>query len=194
MTDRVNTIQKNELNKHKLHQNVISSLSNKLGIPDLRARNITIRDERNWRINEKQIDYCWLINISRSLIGSCWLFSIKFNECIFRDIKNETELIQGIFTIDKQIEIDKFYSTVQAKNFKDKIKELTSYDMFDVNSGITLDGTGYEYLIFSVNAEIKMSLNNPNSKNWKVWEAEVWSIGKELAQKSKINNLTEIFV
>ena len=65
--------------------------------------------------------------------------------------------------------------------------------MFDANRGVTLDGVGYEYLIFAPNTEIRMTLNNPNSKNWKIWENEIWTIGKKLAQDSKIDNLKEIF-
>ncbi|MBT31004.1 MAG: hypothetical protein CMO01_15200 [Thalassobius sp.] len=70
---------------------------------------------------------------------------------------------------------------------------MTSYDLFDANRGITLDGIGYEYLIFAPNTEIRISLNNPNSKNWKTWEKEIFSLGSRLAKKSEITELKEIF-
>lgn len=193
MTNRTETIQGNELNKSSLHQKVISSLSTELGVPDLKAGKLTIRDQRDWRINEKEIDYCWLVNISRSFVGRYWLFSIKFNESNFRDIQNPEELIQGIFTITKEGEIEKFFKENQTLNFIDKIRDLTSFDLFDANLEITLDGVGYEYLIFAPNTEVKISLNNPNSEIWKIWENEVYNIGKSLWQKSGITELKEIF-
>ena len=64
--------------------------------------------------------------------------------------------------------------------------------MFDANLGITLDGVGYEYLIFASNTEIKMTLNNPNSESWKIWENEIWTISKKLARNSGIDDLKEI--
>ena len=169
MTNRTETIRENELNKQKLHQKAIASLCSKLGIPDLRAGNTTIRDERNWRTNEMYIDYSWLVNIAQSFKGWCWLFSVKFNKTEFREFKNPEKLIQGLFTIDNQGKINEFYMITKTNEFEDKIRNLTTYDMFDANLGITLDGVGYEYLIFAPNTEIRMTLNNPNSESWKIW-------------------------
>lgn len=193
MTSRTENIREVEFNKQKLHQKVIACLCSELGIPDLRSGKLTIRNEKDWRINEKEIDYCWLVNVSRSFIGWCWLFSLKFNESDFRDEHNPEELIQGIFTINKEGEIDELFKESRFQDFIDKIKDLTSYDLFDANRGITLDGVGYEYLIFAPNTEIRMSLNNPHSENWKTWESEVFSLGVRLAQKSGVSVLKEIF-
>ena len=193
MTNRTETIRENELNKQKLHQKVIASLCSKLEIPDLRAGNITIRDERNWRTNEMYVEYSWLVNISQSFNGWCWLFSIKFDNTEFREFKNPERLIQGLFTIDNQGEINEFHMITKTNEFEDKIRNLTSYDMFDANHGITLDGVGYEYLIFAPNTEIKMTLNNPNSESWKIWENEIWTISRKLAQDSGIEEFNKIF-
>ncbi|WNJ17132.1 hypothetical protein [Pontibacter sp. G13] len=193
MTDRTDVIRNDKLNQFSLHQKVISNLSAELGIPDLRSGKLTIRDEKDWRINEKEIDYCWLVNVSRSFVGWCWLFSLKFNESDFRDKKNPEELIQGIFTISNEGEIDKLFKESRSQDFNDNVKNLTSYDLFDANRGITLDGVGYEYLIFAPNTEIRISLNNPNSENWKTWEREIFSLGVSLAQKSGVTELKEIF-
>ncbi|KAB1155933.1 hypothetical protein F7018_11530 [Tenacibaculum aiptasiae] len=193
MTNRTETIRENELNKLKLHQKVIASLCSKLGIPNLRAGNITIRDERNWRTNEMHIEYSWLINIAQSFNGWCWLFSIKFDKTVFREFKNPEKLIQGLFTIDNQGEINEFHMITKTNEFEDKIRNLTSYEMFDANPGITLDGVGYEYLIFAPNTEIKMILNNPNSESWKIWENEIWTISRKIAQHSGIEELNKIF-
>ena len=81
----------------------------------------------------------------------------------------------------------------KTNEFEDKIRNLTTYDMFDANLGITLDGVGYEYLIFAPNTEIRMTLNNPNSESWKIWENEIWTISKKLAQDSEIEELNKIF-
>ena len=193
MTNRTKIIRENELNKQKLHQEVIANLCSELGIPDLRAGNITIRDERNWRTNEMSIDYSWLVNISQSFNGWCWLFSIKFNQTEFREFKNPEKLIQGLFTIGNQGEINEFHMMTKTNEFEDKIRNLTSYDLFDANLGITLDGVGYEYLIFAPNTEIRMTLNNPNSESWKVWENEIWTISRKLAKESGIEELNKIF-
>lgn len=193
MTNRTKIIRENEFNKQILHQKVIACLSSKLGIPDLKAGNITIRDGRNWRINEMFIEYCWLVNISQSFNGWYWLFSIKFNKTEFREFKNPEKLIQGLFTINSQGEIDEFHMITKTNEFVDKIRNLTSYDMFDASRGITLDGVGYEYLIFAQNTEIRMTLNNPNSESWQIWENEIWTISRKLAQNSGSEELNKIF-
>jgi hypothetical protein len=182
-----------ELSSIQFQQKVEKSLAAKLGIPSLRAGNITIRDERDWRINERLIEYCWLINIARSFVGWCWLFTIKFNETKFRDKNNPAELIQGVFTINKDGAIDQYYKENRDLNYRDKIKELTAYDLFDVNNGITLDGIKYKYLVFALNAEVRIELNNPNSGNWKRWEEVVWELGVELTKKSASKYMQEIF-
>lgn len=189
----MDTLMQNELNKFLLHQKVEESLSVKLGIPSLRAGNITIRDHRDWRINEKQIEYCWLINISRSFVGWCWLFTIGFNETKFRGIVNPTELIQGIFTIDDNGAIADFYKITRDANFQDDVKGLTAYDLFSANPGIPLDGVGYEYIIFGHNSKVRMTLNNPDTKNWKIWEEAVWKLGADLSKRAGSRQLEEIF-
>ena len=70
---------------------------------------------------------------------------------------------------------------------------MTSYDLFDANQGIPLDGVGYEYLVFAPNTEVRISLNNPNSEKWKIWESEIFSLGVSLAKKSGVVELEEIF-
>ena len=185
MTNRTNTIQKDELNEFSLNKKVSSSLSAELGIPDLRSGKLTVRDERVWRVNEKEIDYCWLVNVSRSFVGWCWLFSSKFNESNFRYIKKPEELNEGA--------IDKLFDESKSRDFKDKIRDLTSYDLFDANRGITSDGVGYKYLIFAPNTEIKISINNPNSENRKAWESEIFNLGVSLGRKPGVFELKEIF-
>ncbi|BDD12756.1 hypothetical protein FUAX_51880 (plasmid) [Fulvitalea axinellae] len=176
-----------------LHQKIIENLCSKLEIPDLKAGNLTIRDELGWRINEKRIGYSWLVNISNSFTDSCWLFSIQFNKSAFRKIQNPEQLIQGIFTVDGKGDIIKFHMMKKIDDMEDKVKSLTSYDMFDANLSVTLNGIIYKYLIFAPNTEIRMTLNNPHSKNWRIWENEIQAIGKKLSQDSDSETLKKIF-
>ncbi|MFK7980566.1 MAG: hypothetical protein AB8G86_11330 [Saprospiraceae bacterium] len=184
---------KGETEKQTGIQNIEASLCKELGIPSLRAGRITIRDEQNWRVNEKEIDYCWLINIARSFAGWCWLFTIKFNKTKFREIHNPDEVIQGIFKFDKNSEIEAFTFRKKDNGFIDNIKELNSVDLFNANTGITLGGISYEYFIFARNTQISFFLNNPNSENWKIWEKAVWELGSELSKKSNSTTFQDIF-
>ena len=145
--ERTEQINEYEIDKQKYQQIVISNLSNKFGFSDLRAGKKVLRDNNNNRINEKDIEYCWIVNVARSFIGWCWIFSIKLKESKFRDINNSEELIQGIFTLNKNGTIDGFYSENRSEKFKDNIKSYTEYDMFEANPGISLDGIYYDYLI-----------------------------------------------
>lgn len=183
----------NELYKLKLQQKIEESLSLKLGIPSLRSGQIVIRDERDWRTNEKQIEYCWLINIAKSFTGWCWLFTIKFNESKFRDIINPEESIQGIFTINGSGLIDQYYAENSGLNFRDIVRELTVYDLFTANRGFTLDGIEYDYLIFAPNTEIRMQLNNPNSEDCEAWKKAVLELGMRLSEKSGFDYIKRIF-
>ena len=106
MNDRNDIIIKDEIRNLEFIQKIEKSLCEKLNIPTLKSGNITIRNEKNWRENEKEIDYCWLINISKSFVGWCWIFSIKFNETHFREKNNPEKIIQGIFTTDKNATIE----------------------------------------------------------------------------------------
>ncbi|MEO1055186.1 MAG: hypothetical protein AAFX87_31450 [Bacteroidota bacterium] len=179
--------------KNGQNETVISNLAKELGIPELKSGKIIIRDERDWRINEKEIDYCWLINVSKSFIGWCWLFSVKFEQSEFREMQNSEELIQGIFTVNSAGEIENLYKEILTSQFQDEIRDLTAYDLFDANKGITLDGVSYEYIVIARNTKINMSLSNPNSDNWKKWEDKVEVLGRSISQKSGIAELKEMF-
>ncbi|WP_299107666.1 hypothetical protein [uncultured Tenacibaculum sp.] len=191
--NRANQMNEYELEELKYQQKIISSLSNKLGILDITAGKKVIRNNKNFRTNEKDIEYSWLVNITHSLIESCWIFSIKFKESNFRDIKNSEELIQGIFTVNKDGAMNEFYLESRSEDFQDRVKNFTEYDMFEANPGFALDGVRYKYLIFAPNTQIKISLNNPNSEKWKQWEHEIKNMGLYLIEKSKLTYLKSIF-
>ena len=182
-----------EINNLEFIQKIEKSLCEKLNIPSLKSGNITIRDNKNWRVNEKEIDYCWLINITKSFIGWCWIFSIKFNETHFREKNNSEKVIQGIFTVDKNANIENIFLENRKSDFKDKIRDFNNYELFNANAGITLDGISYKYLIYSKNINVRIELNNPNSENWKNWEILVNELGTELSYKSEIKEFEKIF-
>ncbi len=181
MESRISTTQARELERIQQRQKLEQALSEKLGLPSLRAGNITLRDERGWRTNEKQIEYCWLINVSRSFVGRCWLFAIQFNETTFRDTHNPRELVQGIFVEGKDGSLDEFFSVTQPANFVDRIREVATLDLFDANRGIALDGVSYDFHVFAYNTEIDICVQNPNSESWRQWEDAVWEIGRALS-------------
>ncbi|MBT1699640.1 hypothetical protein KK083_22265 [Fulvivirgaceae bacterium PWU4] len=189
----MDTLLESDLDKFPRHQKIEKLLSVQLGIPSLKAGKIIIRDHRDWRINEKQIEYCWLINVSRAFAGWCWLFTINFKETKFRDIANPAESIQGIFTVDDNGAIAEFYKLTRDASFRDDVKGLTAYDLFSASPRITLDGVGYEFIIFGHNSEVRMTLDNPDTENWKIWEKAVWELGGELAKRSGSKQLEEIF-
>jgi len=193
MEDRIKSIHSRFNETTNLIHKVELELAKKLGLTDLRAGKATIRDERNWRTNEKWIEYSWLVQVSRSFIGWCWIFTIKFKENDYRDIKNPEEIVKGLFTINESGEISIFYSENQKESFDDKIKNIKSYDLFDINNEITLDGVSYDFLIYALNADIKFSIHNPRSESWKKWENEIWELGKQLTINGNLNELRSIF-
>ena len=118
MNDRNDIIIKDEIRNLEFIQKIEKSLCEKLNIPTLKSGNITIRNEKNWRENEKEIDYCWLINISKSFVGWCWIFSIKFNETHFRENNNPEKIVQGIFNTDKNGTIKNIFLENRGNHFE----------------------------------------------------------------------------
>ena len=65
--------------------------------------------------------------------------------------------------------------------------------MFTANSGIALDGVSYEYNVIARNIETQISVNNPNSEQWKNWENEIRSLGEKLAENSANEEMKQLF-
>lgn len=66
--------------------------------------------------------------------------------------------------------------------------------MFTVNKRITLDGVSYEYEIIARNIQTFITVNNPNSNNWKLWENELRKLGNRLFQESKNEEMIALFL
>ena len=185
--------QERELKRLKAAQEIERILCKKLELPTIRAGRIALRDEREWKTNEISIEYSWMIKISVSFKGWCWLFVIKLGANKFRDIQNPETLMKGIFTLNGAGELEEFYLKKERIDFTDKVKDVKNVELYDTNNGITLDGVSYEYLLFGFNNEIRFYLNNPVSQNWRIWEKAVYTLGEKLSEESGSKYLTEIF-
>lgn len=175
------------------YEPVIRALRMKLGLPTLQAHNMVIRDERGWRINEKSIEYTWLVGIHHAFFKSLWLFSIKMAATPFRGIANPEQLLQGFIALRKDGTVEDHYVHQDLDNFDDPIRQQPTYDLFDANLGITIDGVHYDYLIFAPSTSIHMCLNNPNSQHWKQWEQELYTLGRRLTQQAGVVTWESLF-
>jgi hypothetical protein len=170
-----------------------SSLAKTLDLPGLRSGPHIIRNHRGWRQNEKEIDYTWIVNISRSFIDFGGVFTVKFNKHEFRDISNPEEIIRGVFTYNANGEFTNWYFEKDQTDFADSIKEFSQWNPFEANRGITLDGIYYQLLIRARNIDTVIAMNNPNSSSWRSWEQSLFELGKRLAEKSKSTELIQLF-
>lgn len=172
-------------------QKIEKSLADHLGLPKLSSGVQVIRNSKGWRENEKSIEYVWIVNIARSFVGWGGLFSIKFNASKFREHINKEEVVQGIFTYN-QNGIDQFYCKTLSDNETDLIS-LFKFNLFSVNNRMTFGGTMYELRIIAPNIDAFIQLNNPNNSEWKKWEDEIWTLGRELATQSNQQEMIELF-
>jgi hypothetical protein len=170
-----------------------NSLAKELDLPGLSSGFHIIRNHRGWRENEKNIDYMWIVDVSRSFVGWGCIFTIKFNRHEFRGINNEEEIVRGVFVYGDNGEITNKYFEKEGIDFSDPIKQFSQWDLFDANRGITLDGISYRLLIRARNIDTVMALNNPNNASWRKWEQGLFDLGKTLAEKSKNTELIQLF-
>ncbi|GAA4303136.1 hypothetical protein [Nibribacter koreensis] len=175
------------------HQRIEKGIALKLGLSTLKPGLQIIRDERGWRDNEIRIKYIWIATVSRSFVGNGGLFSLKFEENSFREKKNPERLVQGIFLTGQQAQIPQFYFEEEQKSFKDIIKDLKSWDLFEPNNGIALDGVAYRFHVIALNSDVTITVNNPQSEPWKKWEDNIWELGRRLSANSKTKELIELF-
>lgn len=178
-------------NSFQYFRKIEKSLAESLGLSELKSGRQVIRNDKGWRENEKTIDYIWVVQISRSFIGWGGLFSIKFIENKFREHSNKEELVQGIF-ICNQTGIERVYSRTLHDITKDIVGHFR-FNLFEANNGIALDGVSYNLRVIASNIDTFIQLNNPNTEDWRKWEREVWTLGKELANESDCQDLVNLF-
>lgn len=171
----------------------LKALRTQLELPSLQAHMMTLRDERGWRVNERMIEYTWVVGIHHAFGGTVWLFSVKFAATPFQEINNPEQLLQGLMKINEVGQVISFYTHQDLDQFDDPIRRLKIDDLFEASRGITLDGVHYNYAIFAPSTSIEISINNPNSKHWKIWEEEVWNLGKKLADAAAIMDFQSFF-
>lgn len=191
--NRAETRQSTRLERIEFTEIIKKSLALKLGLTELYSGGHVIRNEKGFRDNEISIDYIWITKISRSFVGWGGLITIKFEESHFRNIKNPEKLVQGIFLYDGKGEITAFYFKEQTNDFTDPIYNIQNLELFTANKGITLDGVYYEYEVIARNISTCIIVDNPTSKNWKLWENELWKLGNRLSQESKNNEMMVLF-
>ncbi|WP_159777352.1 hypothetical protein [Flavobacterium sp. 9AF] len=177
----------------KFREILKQSLAIKLGFTALYSGGHVIRNEKGFRDNEISIDYIWITKISRSFVGWGGLITIKLEESHFRSIKNPEKLVQGIFLYDEKGEIRAFYFEEQVNDLTDSIYKIQNLELFKANEGITLDGVSYDYEVIARNIKTFITVNNPNSENWKHWENEIWKLGNRLSHESKNEEMIALF-
>ena len=99
--------------------------------------------------------------------------------------------MQGAF-ICNQEGIEQVYSRTLQDLTKDIVGHF-QFNLFEANKGITLDGVSYNVRVMAHNVDTFIQLNNPNTEDWRKWEQEVWTLGKELANKSDCQELVNLF-
>jgi hypothetical protein len=161
---------------------VEESLVAKLGLDGLSVGGHVLRNEKGWRENEKQVDYIWMVYISRFFVGKGCIFSLKFAETQFREHFNKAGFAEGMFfsAPDGKAHLYTDFSDETAFD----IQYFNKLDLFDANKGITLDGVSYHIRIIAPNIDTFIHVGNPNSKDWKEWESGVWKMGRSFGEQA----------
>ncbi|MBL4586507.1 MAG: hypothetical protein JKX84_05575 [Flavobacteriales bacterium] len=175
--------------------NIKNQIAPKIGLSELEETGITIlRDENSFRINEKDIEYFWILNFNHlTTEGDYGIFTIKFKESRFRGIKNQKEIIRGIFNLKKE-KIDHLYFETDTLNFDDKIAEkFNGLDLFytkdlDENEVPSI----IELLIEFENISAKIDCQYIVNKNWVDWNNEIIKFSKNISEKSKNLDLQKV--
>lgn len=177
--------------KKQIHNlEIEKAIAESLGLSELKSGIQIIRNEKGWRENEIAIDYAWIVNIARSFVGWGSVFAIKFNEHTFREHKTPEQLIHGLILFYNKIPQIFF---VKSNDKSDKIRECFHFNLFEANDGIPLDGIAYEIRVISKNINTSISVNNPNTENWKNWERKIWELGQKLAADSNNPEMKVLF-
>lgn len=175
------------------NRQIEKQLANRFQLEDLKSGYQIIRNEKGWRENEIRIEYIWLITFDHSFLGKGGILNIKYEQNIFRDIKNKEKLTKLIFTIDEKGKLDSIFQEDEKENFSNLIPEFREIDLFEANKGITLDGIIYRIKLISNNISTTIEVNNPNHKSWEKFETKIWEMGIDLANKSKDKKLKNLF-
>lgn len=171
----------------------------KVGLTELDKAGITIiRDGRRFRINEKDIEYFWILIYSHVTGHDHYgLFTIKFNESTFREFKNPKEMIKGMFSLDVN-GIHNFYSEIEVLNFEDTI--VNQFNKLDFVYSKDLIGNAVpsivQFVIESKNISTQVHCQYIENKEWVNWNNEIIKFSKSISERSKnlkLQELTETF-
>ena len=167
----------------------------KIGLTELDKAGITIlRDDKSFRVNEKEIEYFWILNFNH-LNGpdNYGLFTIKFNESIFRGIENPKEILTGIFSLDND-KIDFLYYESESHNFDDKIaSKFNQLDFFNTKKSLENEVPSIiKFIIESKNISADIECQYIQNRKWIDWNNEIIRFSKEISKKSKNSRLQKI--
>lgn len=176
---------------YEFMQKIETQLASRFGMEDLHSGSHTIRNEKGWRENEKDIEYAWLVNIARSFVGWGTLFTIRLNEYKYREHSNPAELIQGLCIFNQAGISEIYYESVQ--DVTDQVAEAFTFNPFEANPGITLDGVSYNVRIRARNIDTFVQINNPQTAGWNKLEKLIWQKGKALAERSGNKEMISLF-
>jgi len=167
-------------------------LADAIGLPELSSGWHTIRDHRGWREDEQSIEYVWIVTMDRHFVGRGGLITVRFNEHAFRGKKHPEELVQGVFRIGANDQIQEFYQE-RANIQADQVLDCFQLDLFNANKGITLDGISYEIHIMAPYIDTIVRVGNPVTPQWRIWEAELEKLAGRLTSHSGSIDLIKLF-
>lgn len=167
----------------------------KIGLSELDIAGITIiRDDRGFRINEKDIEYFWILSYNHlNGLDNYGLFTIKFKESNFREFKNPKEMIPGIFNLDND-KIDIIHFESSTLNFDDQIAtKFNELDFFYSENMIENEIPSIiKFLIESKNISANIESQYIKNKKWTDWNDEIIKVSKSISKKSKNSILQKI--
>ncbi len=167
----------------------------KIGLSELEKAGTTIiRDDNGFRINQKEIEYFWILTFNHlNGFDNYGLFTIKIDESNFREFENSKEIITGIFSLNNN-KIDLLYFESDILNFEDKIADkFNDLDLFYKRDLIENEVPSIiELIIESKNISAKIDCQYIENQKWAEWNNAIIQFSKLICQKSKNNKLKQI--
>jgi hypothetical protein len=148
------------------------------------------------------VEYAWVIRVFRS---NPWttggILGMKLRAGTVKDKTLPDQLVHAIFgTYVKgkglaKDEVEHFYSHIAQDVNADKVRETFQECVFDAKGEGRSDRSDVRYTVHVSSNRINtvQDVTNPTGPRWKVWENEVWMLGKMLGEKSGNRWLGDMF-
>ena len=101
-------------------------------------------------------------------------------------------ITEEFYTLENE-KVKEIYFEKNLSNFEDKLNSTIELDIFNSKKGLTIDGDSFIYSIHSNQLKAIISFSNPNQENWNKWLDSFFITGNEIAIKSNIKPLIELF-